>query len=61
MKECVYGFKVKRVGKTTRKSTKFTYEQIKGEEDFKQYKDLINKMVNDFNAKYNENIKIVNS
>lgn len=58
IKESEKGFKVKKVGKTTKKGTKFTYEKIKDNEDFEEYKALINKMVSDFNSKYGESLKI---
>lgn len=50
--ECGKGFKVKKVSKTSKKGTKFTYESIKSEEDFEEYKLLINDMVNKFNKEY---------
>lgn len=58
-KECENGFKVKKVGKTTRRGTKFTYERIKDRADFEQYKVLLNKMIEDFNTKYGESLKAV--
>lgn len=58
-KECENGFKVKKVGKTTKKGTKFTYEKIKDKVDFEQYKVLLNKMIEDFNTKYGESLKAV--
>ncbi|KZL94344.1 hypothetical protein [Clostridium magnum] len=56
-KECEKGFKVKKVGKITRKGTKFTYEVIKDKVDFEQYKVLLNKMIDDFNAKHGAKLK----
>lgn len=54
--QCDKGFKVKKIFKTSKKGTKFTYESIKSNEDFEEYKSLINDMINKFNAEYEVSI-----
>lgn len=56
-KECEKGFKVKKVGKTTRKGTKFTYTAIKDKDDFEEYKKMLNEMISNFNSKYGTALK----
>lgn len=56
-KECGEGFKVKKVGKTTKKGTKFTYTAIKDRYDFEEYKKVLNEMISNFNYKYGTNVK----
>lgn len=56
-KECEKGFKVKKVGKTTKKGTKFTYTAIKDEHDLEECKKTLKQMISNFNYKYGANIK----
>lgn len=57
------GFKVKKIGKTTVKGTKVTYEPIKDKEAAIKYKELLESKVKDFNNKYKRklNSKKVNT
>lgn len=52
------GFKVKKIGKTTRKGTKVTYEAFKSETDSLDYKKLLEQKVKEFNDKWNAKLKI---
>lgn len=52
------GFKVKKVGKTTRKGTKVTYEVIKSEGEALEYKKLLEQKVKEFNDKWGAKIKV---
>ncbi|WP_084108655.1 hypothetical protein [Clostridium cavendishii] len=56
-KECEKGFKVKKVNKTTKKGTKFTYTAIKNKQDFEEYKKMVNEMIDNFNMKHGSKIK----
>lgn len=56
IKECKNGFKVKKVGKTSKKGTKITYKPIKDETDFKEYKNKIEKMAEDLKLEFEEKI-----
>lgn len=57
-KECEKGFKVKKVGKTTKKGTKFTYTSIKDQKDFKEYEKTLKQMISNFNCKYGANLEV---
>lgn len=52
------GYKVKRIGKTTKKSTKVTYELINSEEDLKSYEKKLREMMSNFNKKYGTKYKL---
>ena len=52
------GFKVKKIGKTTRNGTKVTYEVIKSGEEALKYKGLLERKVKEFNNKWDTKIKI---
>lgn len=52
------GFKVKKIGKTTGKGTKVTYETIKDKEDAIKYKEILESKVKDFNKKYKRKLKV---
>lgn len=52
------GFKVKRIGKTTRKGTKVTYTSFKSEGDALDYKKLLEQKVKDFNDKWSSKLNI---
>lgn len=52
------GFKVKKMGKTTRKGTKVTYEVIKSEGEALDYKKLLEQKVKEFNDKLGIKIKV---
>ena len=49
------GFIVKRQGKTTKKGTKFTYKVCESEEEANKYKTKLDRMLNEYNEKYNTN------
>lgn len=56
--EAARGFKVKRVGKTTKQGTKVTYTAFKSKEDVKEFDSIMRKKVDEFNTKWNENLKV---
>lgn len=55
IEEAKKGFKVKRIGKTTKKGTKITYTAIENEEDLKKYGNKLRDLVKQFNEKYGTN------
>lgn len=52
------GFKVKKIGKTTGKGTKVTYEVIKNEKDALEYKSFLEGKVKEFNEKWGTKIGV---
>ena len=52
------GYIVKNIGKTTRKGTKVTYKVIESEEELKEYIKKVNKIIEDYNNKYNTNFSL---
>jgi len=52
------GFKVKKIGKTTRKGTKVTYEVIKSKDEALDYKKLLEQKVKEFNNKWDTKIEV---
>lgn len=55
IEEAKKGFKVKKVGKTTKKGTKITYSAIENEEDLKQYVSKMRDLVKQYNENYGTN------
>lgn len=49
------GFKVKKIGKATKKGTRITFTTIKSKEDLKQYSIKIRELLNQFNKNYGTN------
>ncbi|MEX0085130.1 hypothetical protein AB2T90_22145 [Clostridium butyricum] len=56
--ETAHGFKVKKIGKTTRKGTKVTYEAFRSQEDLEEYKKFIINKVKEFNEKWRSDVKV---
>lgn len=56
--ETEHGFKVKKIGKTTRKGTKVTYEAFKSQEDAEEYRKLLINKVKEFNEKWKTDVKV---
>lgn len=56
IKEYEKGFKVKKISKTYRTGTLFTYYKISDEEDLKEYEDLLMEIVKNYNDKYKVNM-----
>lgn len=52
------GYIVKKIGNTTRKGTKVTYKVIESEEEIKKYIKKVNKIIEEFNKKYNNNFSL---
>lgn len=52
------GFKVKKIGKTTKKGTKVTYEHFKSDNDVSDYLDLLKVKKEEFSEKWNINLKV---
>lgn len=52
------GFKVKKVGKTYRSGTVFTYEKINHVEDIDQYKKIVMELIKKYNNQYNNEINL---
>lgn len=52
------GFKVKKLGKTTKNGTKVTYEAFKSNEDTLNYEELIVAKTKEFSEKWNINLKV---
>lgn len=52
------GFKVKKIGKTTKIGTKVTYESFKSDEDVLKYKELLESKAKEFSEKWNIDLKI---
>lgn len=52
------GFKVKKIGKTTRKGTKVTYEAFKSKEDAEEYRKLLIDKVKEFNDKWKSDVQV---
>lgn len=50
------GFIVKKMNKTTRKGTKVTFKACKGEDEGKEYIEMVNKLIEEFNEKYSTDI-----
>ena len=58
VKEYEKGFKVKKVGKTHRSGTNFTYMQIADEKEIEEYKKTLMEMINSYNNKYEAQITL---
>lgn len=59
--ELELGFKVKRIGRTTSKGTRVTYEALKDESDFNKYKKKIKEMQLKYKESYGDKIhEIIN-
>lgn len=56
IKEYEKGDKVKKVGKTHRTGTTFTYIKIDNKEELEQYNNLLNEMIKDYSNKYDTQI-----
>ncbi|ALS16904.1 hypothetical protein ACQPUL_01025 [Clostridium butyricum] len=56
--ETEHGFKVKKIGKTTRKGTKVTYEAFKSQEDSEEYRKFLINKVKEFNEKWRSDVKV---
>lgn len=54
------GFKVKKINKTTNKGTKVSYIAIKTEEELNQYMKEVSSFIDEFNKKWNEDLKLTN-
>lgn len=52
------GFKVKKIGKTTRKGTKVTYKAFKSKEDAEEYRKLLMNKVKEFNKRCKVDVKV---
>ncbi len=52
LEEARKGFKVKKIGKTTRKGTKVTYAAIESKEDLDKCKKKISNLIDQYNKKY---------
>ena len=49
------GYIVKKVGKTYKKGTKFTYKPCESEKEAKKYREKLEELLNDYNKKYGTN------
>lgn len=58
IKEYEKGSKVKKVSKTHRTGTTFTYIKIENKEEIDQYNNLLNEMIKEYNNKYDTQITI---
>lgn len=56
--KCREGFKVKKIYKTNNFGTKVKYEAIKDKNDFDEYIEKVNKLVDAHNDKYGTKLKI---
>lgn len=52
IEEAKKGFKIKKIGKATKKGTKITYTAIESEEDLKQYSIKIRDLLKQYNENY---------
>lgn len=59
--ELEFGFKVKRIGRTTSKGTRVTYEALKDESDFNKYEKKIKEMQLKYKESYGDKMhEIIN-
>ena len=52
------GFKVKKISKTHRTGTRFSYIKIAGYDDGEEYFGFLTEMIREYNNKYNDEINI---